>query len=579
MKKTWKVIAKINDKIIKKYPEYNQVVLQLLFNRGIIEDRGSRENELEKIDEFLNPNYEKFNDPFLFQNMEKAVELIIKNIKNGNKICVYGDYDADGVTASALLSQTLNILKAKVNVYIPNRVSEGYGLNKEAIDKIIKDEVKLLITVDNGIRNKKEVEYIKEKGINVLITDHHPTDEENEDIPDCLIINSALKREKYPCKFLAGVGVAFKLAKALIKKSTLNIEEKLKLEERMLDLVAIGTIADLVSLLGENRILVKKGLESINKTKRLGLKELIKIANINKKIDSWNIGFQIGPRLNAAGRMDHANIAYQLLITNDQDEAKILANGLNNKNIERQKVTKEIFDEVESSFAKDFKNIKTEFILIKICKNEKAWNEGVVGLVAGRIMEKYYRPCLIITKIDGGYKGSGRSVKGFNLATAVEECKDLLTKYGGHPMACGFSLKKDNIDKFIKKIKKIAKKELKEKNLKSILKIEYEVEIRDISKDLVGDIEKFAPFGQHNQKPRLISRKIRIINIEKLGIKQQHIKFKFENMIFGIAFGRADEWKEFKIDDIVDIVYYIEINYFNGRSDLQLKLIDIKISA
>ena len=563
MEKEWRIKPLIKDKMLMQFPEYSPVVLQLLFNRGIIEKQ--------EIIDFLEKDYDKLHDPFLFSEMDKSVDLIIKHIKKGSKICVYGDYDADGVTASAALIETLNTLRAKADVYIPDRVSEGYGMNKTAIKKIIDGGVKLIITVDNGIRNKKEVEYIKSKNVDVIITDHHPTDEDNGDIPDTLVIDGALEKEKYPFKKLAGVAVAFKVAKAIISKSKLDDDDKVSLEERLLDLVAVGTIADLVILLGENRILVKRGLEVINNTNRTGLKELIKVAKIyNNTVEAWNIGFQIAPRLNAAGRMAHANDAYKLLVTKDKKEAKKLALRLNNRNIERQNVTEEIVDEVDKMLEAD-----KEDILIGVCQGDKAWNEGVVGLVAGRITEKYYKPTLVITKTDEGYKGSGRSIKGFNLALAVEECKDLLMKYGGHPMACGFSLKEDNLEKFVKKLKDIAKRELGDKKNRPILDIEYEIDIKDIDEALVKEIELFSPFGQGNQKPKFLSKNVIIKDIMTMGNESQHIKFRF-NGFWGLAFGKAKEWEDYKIGDSLSIVYYIEKNEFNGRSEIQFKLVDIK---
>lgn len=566
-------MPKIEDDFLEKYPEYDQVVLQLLSNRGL-----TKEDEI-KI--FLKPEYKKTFDPFLFKDMAFAVDLIIKHIKSKNKIIVYGDYDADGVTASALLFEILKILKAKIDIYIPDRVSEGYGLNKEAIDKITKKDIKLIITVDGGIRNQKEVAYAKSNGLDIIITDHHVPPKEKVNLPDCLIINPLVSTDKYPFQYLAGVGVAFKLAKALINKSKLSATNKKALEEKVLDLVAIGTVADCVSLLAENRILVKKGLEILNQTTRIGLQELIQEAQINKsnslkankKLETWNIGFQIGPRLNAAGRMEHANTAFELLITENKKEAANLAKRLNNRNMERQKVTEEIVQEVAKQI--DLEN--NDKIIIGICpKGEIAWNEGVVGLVAGRISEKYYLPALIMTKTKDGFKGSGRSVSEFNLIKAIEDCSQFLDKYGGHPAACGFSLKEKNLDSFIEKIKKIASEKLKDIKLLPKINIDCEIDLNEINESLVSDIEKFSPFGQNNPKPKFVSRNIIIKDIMTMGAEGQHIKFRFDNNLWAIAFGQAGKWSDLKIGDKIDIVYYIEKNEFNGRSEVQLKVVDIK---
>ncbi|MFH1427947.1 MAG: single-stranded-DNA-specific exonuclease RecJ [Patescibacteria group bacterium] len=427
--KVWQVMPKVKLDYNLKFPNLSWITLQLLYNRGIKEE--------EAINIFLNPEFNRdLNDPFIFKDMAKVVDLIIKHIKNENLIIIYGDYDADGVTASALLYEVLSTLKAKCEIYIPDRVSEGYGLNKEAIEEIAKMGAKLIITVDGGIRNKEEVEYGLKKDLEIIITDHHVPPEKAEDLPACLILNP-LADVDYPNKKLAGVGVAFKLAQAIITKAKLDDEIKNKLVDKVLDLVAIGTVADCVSLTGENRIFVKLGLEILNKTNRLGLQELIKVAKINnnKDLDTWNIGWQIGPRLNAAGRMEHANSAFELLITRNVDEAKAIARRLNDKNNERQKITNQIAEEIEQEISKkdDLK------IIIAINKKEQGWPEGIIGLVAGRICEKYYLPTLVITKTEEGYKGSGRSIPEFNIVEAILKNSKYLEKYGGIRLLAGLA--------------------------------------------------------------------------------------------------------------------------------------------
>ncbi len=572
--KIWQISDKveITDKnFVKKYSDYDLVILQLLHNRGIINKQA--------IDAFFCDDLTELNySPFLFNDMDKAVKLIIKHIKSQNKIVIYGDYDADGVTSSALLVDVLNILKAKTGVYIPDRVGEGYGLNEKALKNIYNNDAKLVITVDGGIRGKKEVEYAKSIGLDIIITDHHVPSDNKEDYPDCLIINPAMPDENYPYKKLAGVGVAFKLASALIQKSKLTDDDKNKLKNSILDLVAIGTIADCVELKDENRILVKSGLKIINRAQRAGINELIKIAGINnnKKIQAWNIGFQIGPRLNAAGRIDHANTAYNLLVSKDLKELKKIAKELNGKNELRQKITKEIIEKVEKQVNKKDK------IIIGICPDEdKAWSEGVVGLVAGRITSKYYRPALVLTKTVDGYKGSGRSIGEFNLIEAIEKCGDELEKFGGHPAACGFSLKKENLKNFCDKIKKITENKLNSVDLFPKIQIERELKIENVDIKLIKKINKFEPFGQKNSKPVFISYKAVISDIIFIGIEGNHIKLLLSNLlsfppIQAIGFGQAEKWQDLKINDVIDIVYTVDINNFNGNSEAQLKIIDIK---
>ncbi|MFC1678555.1 single-stranded-DNA-specific exonuclease RecJ, partial [Patescibacteria group bacterium] len=561
-----------NDDMLKQLPEYNQVILQLLYNRGI--------KEKKQIEKFINPDFTKdIYDPFLFTEMERAVELIIKHIKAQNKIYIFGDYDADGVTATTVLFETLDTLKAKADVYIPDRVSEGYGLNKKAIKYIRSEGARLMITVDNGIRNKDEIAYAEQKGLEVIVTDHHVGPDDSEDLPKCAIINPILDHESYPYRYLSGVGVSLKLASALIKKSKLGIQDKEKLIAQLLDLVAIGTIADCVDLREENRVITMRGLEMLNKTKRLGLKELIKVAKLNEynKLDSWNIAFQIAPRLNAAGRMEHANAAFELLITKNKEEAETMARRLNSKNSERQRITEEIVTEVEKQVKEDQK------LIIGICPSDtqaEAWNEGVIGLVAGRIADKYYRPTLIITKADEGYKGSGRTIEELNIIESLEEVSKYLEKYGGHAGACGFSVKKKNFQKFISDFKAIVNKKLEGIELKPKIIIDTEVDLEIIDEELMGEINKLAPFGQNNEKPKFVSRNIQIMDIFHMGIGGKHIKLRLKSERSGaldaIGFSQAEIWEDLTIGDIIDIVYFLEFNEFNGRRSIQMKIIDIK---
>lgn len=574
--KIWQVIPKISKDFIKKFPEYNQVVLQLLYNRGL--------KEKDKIKEFLNPDFDKnLHDPFLFKDIEVAVELIIKHIKKQNKIIVYGDYDADGVTAAVLVCEVLTTLKGQVDVYIPSRTSEGYGLSKSSIDYIKSKSVKLIITVDNGIRNKEEIEYIKNLGLDIIITDHHEPPENAEELPDCLIINPQLKNETYPFKNLAGVGVAAKLAQALISKSKLNNFIKANLFEKILDLVAIGTITDCVSLLGENRILVKEGLEIINKRKRLGLGELINVAQINNTINSWHIGWLIGPRLNAAGRLEHANTAFELLVTKNEEEAKAIAKRLNDKNIERQKITDEMVKQIEERIKKEKRSKIIVAISPSIKDRGKTWNEGVIGLAASRICERYYLPTLVITKSKNEIRGSGRSIDEFHITQALEESREFLEKFGGHAGACGFSLKsKKDLDGFVKKIKELAIKKLGKMDLKPKIDVEVELNLANINEEFITNVNQFAPFGEGNPRPIFLSKEVIIVDIFNMGIDSQHIKLRIKqnnsNIISALGFGRAGEWQDLQIKDKIDIVYYVEINEFNGRREVQLKVVDLKKS-
>ncbi|NTW22035.1 single-stranded-DNA-specific exonuclease RecJ [Candidatus Falkowbacteria bacterium] len=578
-KRHWQLRDSITTAATDALSSYDQITAQLLFNRHITEP--------ETAEAFLSSDYLTYKHaPSLFSQIEAAVEQIIGAIKAGKKIVIYGDYDADGVTATACLLEVLSTLKAKTDIYIPDRVSEGYGLNRQAIDEIAANGAGLIITVDNGIRNKEEVAYIKSIGLEVIITDHHVPPPEDEAMPDCLVINPMVATETYPFKYLAGVGVSAKLAMAIIERSKLDQEMKLRLEERILDLVALGTIADCVPLVGENRVLVKRGLEILNQTRRIGLKELIKIAKINpeRSIDSWNVSFQLTPRLNAAGRMDHANTAFELLVTRDQAVAEKLAQGLNERNQERQKVTEDI---VKAIIANVEAERTADKIIVAVSPSVygqgEPWNEGTVGLVAGRLSEKYYLPALVITGNNDEIKGSGRSIDQFNLIKAVEAVKDSLHKYGGHAAACGFSIKgQENLERFIKDITEAANKTLGGLDLKPSLKIETEIDLSLVDESFLSQIERFAPFGEGNPRPVFLSRQINIVDVAKLGWDGRHLRLKLRNSTSkvktALGFGQAEEWPDLKIGDTIDLAYYMELNEFNGKREVQLRIIDLKPS-
>ncbi|PLX20931.1 single-stranded-DNA-specific exonuclease RecJ [Candidatus Parcubacteria bacterium] len=567
-KKQWEVSKKASEDFFKENPKYDRVSLQLLFNRGMKTEK--------EIEDFINPDFSyDTHDPFQFKEMNTVVDLIIKHIKEGNKITVYGDYDVDGVTSSSLLINTLRSLKGLVDVYIPDRRLEGYGIHNDAIDQIIEKGTKLIISVDCGIRNKEEVAYAKEKGIDIIITDHHTSSEKIEDLPDCPIINPRTPGETYPFNKLAGVGVAFKVSQALISKAKIDDEMKDRLLERGMDLFAIGTVADCVELVGENRSLLIKGLEILDSTNRVGVRELMNIAKINqdKKIESWNIGFQIAPRLNAAGRMKHAITAFNLLITEDRAEAKKLASELNKRNVERQEITEEIINYIEKTLD------HSDDILVAISPEGEAWEEGVVGLVSGRVTEKYYKPSLIITRTEEGFKGSGRSIDELNILDLLKKCEGTIEKYGGHAKACGFSINEDKIEEFVSQVKKEATKALASKEINPKIDVELELDLDLVNEELINKIQRFAPFGEANPAPVFLSREIKVMDKMGMGADGQHLKMKLKNdksgLISALGFWQTEKWKDIEIGDTIDIVYTLENNEFNGRVDPQMRIVDI----
>jgi len=583
-------------------PGLHPVIFQLLANRGF---------SIDEIEKFLKPDYkEGLHDPFLFKDMKSAVELILKHLEDGNRIVIYGDYDADGVTATAVMQKTLEFLGCKnLDIYIPHRESEGYGINKTAIEEIADGGAKLIITVDTGIRSIDEIALAKEKGMDVILTDHHET---GEKIPNCLIINPKVKGEKCPFRDLAGVGVAFKVAQALLTTPNRSLigrgiktdeqqRENEVFEKWLLDLVAIGTIADLMPLVNENRVLVNYGLVVLNKTQRIGIKKLMEVAQSdtdkdgNKRdVDAWQIGYQLAPRLNAAGRLGRANTAYELLITKDEQEAIKIANELNNTNKERQNITQEIFEQAEKALTGSNK----EKILFAICPSlvfpcpqgegvggEGFWPSGVMGLVAGKLTEKYYRPSLAITNKEGNeglqIVGSGRSIAEFDLVAALEECSEFLTHYGGHKQAAGFTIAEGKLDEFMQKITAVADRELKNKELIPTLEIDLEIDFNDVSEDLYEMLQKLKPFGVKNAQPKFITKKLKVININNMGNEKQHLKLKLQQNKFifdAVGFSVPDEWKNIKVGDQTDLVYYINMNEWNGSRSVQLKIVDLKIS-
>lgn len=543
------------------------VVEQILHNRGL--------DESSAIRQFLGLDSASCL-PGQLSQLSEAVERIVEHIKAGNLIVVYGDYDADGVTASTILLETLATLKAKTRIWLPDRITEGYGLNKTAIDELATAGAKLIVTVDTGIRNKEEVAYARAKGLEVIVTDHHRESPDPQDWPDCLIIDPTMAKEDYPCKFLAGVGVAFKLAQAILERSTLDNVQKQGLERRCLDLVALGTIADCVPLTGENRQLVKQGIKVLNEWHRVGLCELARVAQVTGEVNEWNISWQLTPRINVAGRLDHANTAYRLLSTLDQAEAAQLAEDLDAKNSERQQTT---IDIVKFCLDNLLELQAEDSLLAFVSPRQEPWPEGIIGLVAGRLAEKLAKPVLVITKSENGYKGSGRSnVEGFSLIAQLEEVSDDLDRFGGHAGACGFSLKVQQLPNFLTNVKKSAAAKLTGLDLRPKILIDAELPADQIDLSLAEWLEKLAPFGYGNPQPKLVAYRQTIRDINTMGANKQHIKLRLGSY-WALAFGQAEGYQALQPGSQVDLVYSLEINRWQGQAEPQLKIIDLRPSA
>lgn len=543
-------------KIKEKY-QISELLATILVGRNIVEDS--------KIKVFLEPTRKDFYDPFLLPDMEKAVERLIKAIDNNEKLIIYGDYDVDGITSISVLKKFLEDRGLKVGTHIPNRLDEGYGLNKDAINTIYEDGYRLMITVDCGISGIEEVEYANSLGIETIITDHH---EPLDNLPNALaVIDPKIKNSKYPFNQLAGVGVVFKVIQAIGIKLNLDEKEYLK----FLDLVCIGTISDIVPLVDENRVIAKLGLKLVEVTQDIGLKTLLTSIGYSK-INSMSVSFGIAPRINACGRMGHADEALKLFLTNSKQEAEVLTENLNNYNKTRQEIEKKIFEEALAKIEEeDFSN-KDAIVIAG-----DNWHHGVIGIVSSKITDMYFKPSILICFDGENGKGSGRSIIGFDLHKALCETSQYLEKYGGHEMAVGLSLLKSNFESF----KEVFQKYAEESNIKDIIpiiNIDKLITEKDLNIKAVKELEKLEPFGEANKCPLIAYKNLKIDSIRVL-TEGKHMKLTLKtennNIITAMGFNMGYKAEEFLIGDRVDIVGALEINSFNGMENIQFNLKDI----
>lgn len=549
---------KLVNEICEKY-NLNKVIGKIIVNRHVVND--------EDVRIFITPTRDDFHNPFLFKGMDIAVDRIIKAINNKEKILIYGDYDVDGITSTTVLKKYLMDRGISVDTYIPNRLHEGYGLNKKAIDTIKERNIDLIITVDCGISAIEEVDYAVRLGMDIIVTDHH---EVGEKLPNALaVIDAKRKDNTYPFRALAGVGVVFKLIQALSIKLEIKPEEYLK----YLDLVCVGTISDIVPLEGENRTIAKLGLMLIKVTRNLGLRELIKSSGY-KEIDSNTISFGVAPRINACGRMGHEEEALKLFLAEDLESATKITKELNEYNTLRQSTEKAIYEEAVQQIEKNHLDANNSIVL-----GGKGWHRGVIGIVSSKVTDKYYKPSILLSFEDNIAKGSGRSVPGFDLYEGLAKCEDVLEKYGGHSMAVGLTLKKENLENFKERFEQIAK----EKNIKELVPIIYiddELKLKDINMDLVKSISILEPFGEANKVPLFLIRNLKIDSIRALS-EGRHLKLTLrdENFVINaIGFELGYLAEEYRIGDRIDVVGTLEINSFNGFSSIQINMKDIRKS-
>lgn len=558
MKKKWQYYEQ-DKEIVNKIAEEHGIstlLAKILVNRGIVDSK--------QIKVFLEPQRHDFHNPFDMLDMGMAVNRIIEAINNKEKTIIYGDYDVDGITSITVLKKFLNERGLDVDYYIPNRLEEGYGLNKEAIEKIAKKGYKLMITVDCGISGVEEVELANSLGIETIITDHH---EQLDVLPNAYaIINPKRRDNTYPFRGLAGVGVVFKVIQAISMKLNLDEKEYLK----YLDIVCIGTISDIVPLVDENRVIAKLGLMLVKCTKNVGLKELIQESGY-KTIDSGMVSFGIAPRINACGRMGKQEEALELFLTDNPEKAKTITKRLNEYNTQRQETEKQIFEQAISELEKE--NLEEKSSIVLAGEN---WHHGVIGIVASRITEKFFKPTILICIEDDIGKGSGRSVPGFDLHEALAQSSKYLEKYGGHEMAVGLSLKKENIQEFKNHFEEYAKSK-GVKDIVPIINVDSEITKKDINKATVEQIKLLEPFGEQNKQPLLIYKNLKIASIRALS-EGKHLKLmlKDENEIINaIGFNLGELSEEYLIGDKVDVVGTLEINAYNGQEQIQINLKDI----
>ena len=561
MNKKWEFYDSDNAKINEISQKFNisELLATVLVNRNIKTD--------EEIKLFLNPTRNDFHDPYLMPDMKIAVDRIIKAIDEKEKTMIYGDYDVDGITSITVLSKFLNQCGLNVGYYIPNRLNEGYGLNKKAIKSIADEGYKLIITVDCGISSTEEIDYAYSLGMEVIITDHH---EPLDILPNALaIIDCKRKDNKYPFNSLAGVGVSFKLIQAIGQRLNLPEKEYLK----YLDIVCIGTISDIVPLVDENRVIAKLGLMLIKQTKTPGVKALLK-ATSYKEVNSTTVSFGIAPRINACGRMGHEKDALELFLTENIVEAEQITEKLNEYNKQRQNIEKRIFEEAIAKIEKNEENKKNMIIL-----GSENWHHGVIGIVSSKITELYYKPSILICFENDNGKGSGRSIPGFDLHEALCLASDYLEKYGGHEMAVGLSLKKKDFKAFKEKLESIAEN-LHTDELTPIIKIDKEITLNDIKIENVKELNLLEPFGESNKTPIFIYRNLKIDSIRALS-EGKHLKLtiKDENKIINaIGFNMGKYSEEYLIGDKIDVIGVLEINTFNGIESVQINMKDIRKS-
>jgi len=548
----WKILPPVPDEYLNA-SDLSPLIAQLLYNRGV---------KSEEIEPFLSADRRLEGNPFLLPDISQAVSRVYKAVLAQEKIAVYGDFDVDGVTATVILVGGLSWLGAEVIPYIPDRFNEGHGLKISALEKLQAQGADLVITVDCGVTDLTEVKQAREMGIDMIITDHHiPLG----NLPQAVaVIDPKRKDSLYPYPDLAGAGVAFKLLQALFHK-----DSKEKWLAKFLDLVVLATVTDLVALVGENRYLVKEGLRELNNSSRVGIQEMVKLARLRPgELDAEDISWTLGPRLNAAGRMDNASTSYQLLTTQSPEEARLLALELEEKNAERQKLTKEVLSRAREKLA-------ARLHLPVLIEGDESYSIGVIGLVAGKLADEFYKPTIIISLGSELCQGSCRSIPEFDVTAALEECHNLLTTFGGHPLAAGFTVTRQNLAQLEERITTLATDQLGHLDLRPEIVIDAELPLSTFSGETFNLMQRLSPFGRGNPQPTFLTRQVEVIECRNFGNQGEWLRLKLKqgNITWQAVDFESQRTRE-EIPSYIDIVYNLEKSRWNGEEVLGLNLRD-----
>ena len=553
----------LTGQLIRELP-LSPLLAQCLVNRGLVTK--------EEVSDFLKPKLKLLADPFLIPNMEVAVERLWKARSNDERLLIYGDYDADGITSTALLVEALTELGWNVQAYLPGRFDDGYGLSAISVEKCLKQfDINLLLAIDCGSTSNEAIDCLNKNKVDVIVVDHHQLS--NPPPNPVAMVNPQLSNDYPNFQELCSVGLAFKLIHAIVKKGRqegLQKERDLDLKQ-YLDLVAIGTVADLVPLVGENRKLLRFGLEQLSNTTRPGLVALKKITNIKSPVSVFNVGFNLGPRINAAGRMENPLAALNLLLAKDIFTAEKNAKLLDDFNLDRQKVERDISTKAIEDIKNKFEPDK-DFVIVE---GNMEWHLGVIGIVASRVMRKFYRPAFILAKDENGWKGSARSIEGFDLAEAMRECDDLLNDHGGHAMAAGVSVKPGQVDAFRERINEVAKKTINSEMFQAPLKLDAETNLSEMTLVRIQEMQQIEPTGQGNPEIQLLIPNLTMSgSIYRMGKDKQHVKFWANDDRESCEVIAWNLKPEDEPKGNFDLAVVPQVNNFNGHLSVQLKLID-----